>query len=301
MQRRLATINTARPSPRRGSPPVPPPPPPSQVALPAGPGGVAAISQALEQDWMAALTPDSSELQAAAAAAAPPRPAAPGPAAAKKPAHAAAPADPFAAVAHVSFDVPEAAAGTLPRGGGLHRAASGAPAAAAPPPLALAAAGRQGSCAMLRQGSASIDIPYHRMKRAETAPALTDDLIAAAAAAASSNGSGSSGGLAKAAATRAAAAAMAAAAAAASGNGGSGHTRSAGSSYRGSPPKLATLPERAASATREVFNAQAEAVAALTQAKVLQQALAQVRGRGWRLEVDVWVHCRVPVARAVFG
>lgn len=227
---------------------------------------------------MAALTPDSSELQAAVAAEQPPRPAAPGPAggaSSRTPTRAAAAAaaavacGPFAAQAQVSFDVAEDGAGTMPTGAGLglRREASGALGA----PLAI----RQGS-AMLRQGSTSIDIPYHRMKRAETAPALTDDLIAAAAASAAS---GSSGGLAKASAKAAAAAAARAS--------GSGPTSSAGSSLRGSPPKLATLPERAASATREVFEAHGEAVAALTQAKVLQLALAQVRAGVW----DAWTSC----------
>jgi hypothetical protein len=153
---------------------------------------------------------------------------------------------------------------------------------AALPPLGGALSRR--SSAILRQGSASIDIPYHRMHRSETAPALTDDLIAAAVAAA-------------------AALAPSPAASTKSGGGsgapGSGRTSggpsSGGSSYKGSPPLgratplppcggagggrppgLPSLPERQASAARQIFEAQAEAVAAQAQAKVLQQALVQV-------------------------
>ena len=208
--------------------------------------------QDLESDWLAALTPGSSELEAAARAAQQHAVAAP---------TAGVPAGPFAAAAAVGF---EAGPGTLPTGGGLQRQLPLPPGR----PAAMPAPDRQGSSRVLtRAGSASINIPYHNMRRAETAPALTDDLIAAAMAASATS---SASGQAKAAA---------AAVAAASGS-------SAGSSYRGSPPKapLATLPERRASATREVFEAQAEAVAALTQAKVLQQALSQVRERGcWGL------------------
>lgn len=229
----------------RIQPAAPMPSPCQQAAVqgpPAqGPPTQAAVAQDLEQDWMAALTPSSSELEAAAHAAQAKALAAAAPAAAM-------PAGPFAAAAAVAF---EPSAGTLPAGGGMQRQAP------LPPGRPVAAASRQSS--MARAGSASIVIPYHTVRRAETAPALTDDIIAAAMAAA--------GGSAASSAKTAAAAAQAA-----SGS-------SAGSSYRGSPPKvpLGTLPERQASATREVFEAQAEAVAALTQAKVLQQALAKVR------------------------
>ena len=229
----------------------------------------AAIAQDLEAHWMAALTPGSSDLEAAVQAA---QARAARGAAAPLPTL---PAGPFAAAAQVAFEGPFAAAaqvafdsptGTLPAGGGLGPGLQHA--AALPPgrPVAMPAPARQSS--MARAGSASITIPYHTMRRAETAPALTDDLIAAAMAVAGGSSASSGSALARAAA--------AAVAAAASGS-------SAGSSYRGSPPKAppASVPERQASATREVFEAQAEAVAALTQAKVLQQALAQVGGAAW--------------------
>lgn len=157
---------------------------------------------------MAALTPGSSELEAAARAAQAQAVAAPPPTAV--------PAGPFAAAAAVGFD-----AGTLPAGGGLQHQLP------LPPGRPLPAPARQSSSRMARAGSASINIPYHNMRRAETAPALTDDLIAAAIAASATS---SASGVAKAAAQ--------------AGQPGSGS--STGSSYRGSPPKvpLATLPER---------------------------------------------------------
>lgn len=121
---------------------------------------------------------------------------------------------------------------------------------------------------MMRHNSASIDIPYHTIRRAETAPALTDDIIAAAlAVAAASHSSAASSKLAAGTGTGTGAGATPAA------------VSSNGSSSAGSPllrQPLPPLPERQASATREVFEAQAEAVAAQTQSKVLQQALAQV-------------------------
>lgn len=282
MQRRLSSINTSRPTslkrlaahpaqhkqqqplpqqPQRTPPPMAPPAPPPPSAV---------MAQDLEQDWMAALTPGSSELEAAVAAAQKCAAAA----------TAAAVADPFAAAAHVSFDVAEG--GTMPSAAalpGLRPQHAPAVALQVQPHPGASAMQRQGS-GMVRAGSASIAIPYRNMRRAETAPALTDDLIAAAVAAAVA-GSASSGGAsalatsaAKSAASKSAKSTVAAAPPAAS------NPSSAGSSYRGSPPKapgLVALPERQASATREVFEANAEAVAALTQSKVLQQALSQVR------------------------
>ena len=219
----------------------------------------AAIAEDLEQDWLAALTPGTSELQEAAAADA---------AAAGGPFVAAA-AGPFAAKAHVSFAMAGQAEhgathGTLPAGGGaaLHRAACALPLhdAAGLQRRAGGVLGGGQRCAVTRAGSASIDINYSKMRRAETAPALTDEIIAAAAAAAC----GSSATSSKHSGTPRAAA---------------GPPSSGGSSYRGSPPGLARAPlppQRLPSFTRELFDAQAEAVAAQTQARVLQQALAQV-------------------------
>ncbi|KAL4436384.1 hypothetical protein ABPG77_009946 [Micractinium sp. CCAP 211/92] len=130
---------------------------------------------------------------------------------------------------------------------------------------------------MLRAGSSSIDIPHRNLRRAGTAPAMTDDIIAAAVAAASA----SSGSPSKAPPSGAP-------------GGAALPPSSASNSCRSSPPSGAgtgrastssTLPpESQASCTRELFEAQAEAVAAQAQAKVLQQALAREQERVAQLQ-----------------
>lgn len=281
--------------PRPRAPALCAPPPSAEGCAPLA----TAVAKGLEQDWLAALTPASSQLQAAAAAEQ-----------AEWSGHmaavaAAAQAAAAAAGGHLGMPATAAsaaggpfaaAASTLPRGGFPGRAHVSfdvprqLPAEGLPPGQQLPA--RQRS-SMPGGGSTSIDIPVRNMRRAGTAPALTDDLIAAAIAATSS----SFGCASKAPPPGAAA-------------GAAGQPSSGGTSCRSSPTgsggvgRAGALPrpsERQASCTQELFEAQAEAVAAQTQARVLQQALAQVglrgracRGRFARLAWRCWSLQRSP-------
>jgi hypothetical protein len=189
----------------------------------------------------------------------------------------------FAAAACRAGDGPGELAGTVPSAA-MHACArrrrltlpecgrtAAAPAAVQRPHRSDALGGMlQGEAGVAsRRGTAGIDIP-ERMRRAGSEPHLSDDLIAAAAAAAAAGSSA------------AAAAALAPAGGPSSSSGGSSQS---GSPYVGpSPPKqlpstVAATGQRAA-VTREVLEAQAEAVAASAQARVLQQALEQVGGWG---------------------
>lgn len=249
----------------------------------------AAAAQELEQSWMEALTPGSNDMQHAAATCAP--------VTTPTTAHAVAPPttatsppldNPFAAAAHLDFDSQEEAeeeqaaraapAGALPPSG-RGRCGARPPSRGRPPPSPLTAQ-RRGSaalgllrpgCGITRQGStsASISIPFRRMRRAETAPALTDDIIAAAVAATEAS-------------TSCAAACKVAAAAAAAASSGSSCANSPLKSGLG--PILRPVAEQQATAVRDIFEAQAEAVAAQAQAHVLQLALAQERQRADQLQ-----------------
>ncbi|KAL4855536.1 Chloride channel protein A [Chlorella vulgaris] len=249
----------------------------------------AAAAQGLEQSWMEALTPGSNDMQHAAATCAPVTTPATAHAVAPPTTATSPPLDnPFAAAAHLDFDSQEEAeeeqaaraapAGALPPSGRGRRGAR-PPSRGRPPPPPLTAQGRGSAalgllrpgCGITRQGStsASISIPFRRMRRAETAPALTDDIIAAAVAATEAS-------------TSCAAACKVAAAAAAATSTGSSCANSPLKS--GSGPILRPVAEQQATAARDVFEAQAEAVAAQAQAHVLQLALAQERQRADQLQ-----------------